>query len=75
MWNHRIVCTVDACGCEQLELVEVFYDTDHAPYAYGEATIVGESLEDIKLQLDMFDSALSKGILSYPEDFTGDVNK
>jgi hypothetical protein len=75
MWNHRIVSTVDVCGCEQLELVEVFYDTNQVPYAYGVASIVADSMEDIALQIDMFCSAMGKPTLNYPEDFSGDVNK
>jgi hypothetical protein len=74
MWNHRIVNLVDDFGSEQLELAEVFYDTDGTPYAYGVATIVADSMEDIKLQLDMFNSALTKAVLNYPEEFTGNVN-
>lgn len=75
MWNHRIVSTVDECGGEHLELVEVFYDTELKPYAYGNASIVGVSVDDIENQVYMFKSALRKDVLKYPEDFTGDVNK
>lgn len=74
-WNHRILNLVDQFGSEQLELAEVFYDTDGTPYAYGLATIVGETIDDIKEQVEMFNSAVSKAVLNYPEDFTGDVNK
>jgi hypothetical protein len=75
MWNHRIVNLVDDFGSEQLELAEVFYDTDGTPYAYGVATIVADSMEDIALQLEMFCSAMGKPTLNYPEEFIGDVNK
>jgi hypothetical protein len=74
-WNHRIVNLVDEFGSEQLELCEVFYDADGTPYAYGTATIVGESMDDIKEQLEMFGSAARQAVLNYPEDFTGNVNK
>jgi hypothetical protein len=74
MWNHRIVNSVDTFGSEQLELVEVFYDSKGEPYAYGVATIVSESVEDVAEQLEMFCTAMTKPILKYPEDFVGDVN-
>ena len=72
-WNHRIVRTTNEGEC--YELSEVFYDSDNEPYAYGQASIAGESMDEIKRQLDMFDSALTKAILDYPKDFTGDINK
>ena len=75
MWNHRIVNLVDEFGSEQLELAEVFYDTDGTPYAYGMATIVGETLDEVRTQAMWFVIATEKPILKYPEDFTGDVNK
>jgi hypothetical protein len=75
MWNHRIVNTLDELGSEHLELVEVFYDSDGTPYAYGMANIVAESIEDIAEQIEMFCSAMDKPTLNYPDDFKGDVNK
>jgi hypothetical protein len=74
-WNHRVVNLVDEFGSEQLELCEVFYDSDGTPYAYGMATIVAESMDEIKEQLEMFSSAVRQEVLNYPEDFTGNVNK
>jgi hypothetical protein len=74
-WNHRVVNLVDEFGSEQLELCEVFYDSDGIPYAYGMATIVAESMDEIKEQLKMFGSAATQAVLNYPEDFTGNVNK
>jgi hypothetical protein len=74
-WNHRVVNLVDEFGSEQLELAEVFYDSDGTPYAYGMATIVAESMDEIKEQLEMFGSAARQTVLNYPEDFTGNVNK
>lgn len=72
MWNHRIVRTIDEDEC--FELAEVFYDTENKPYAYGEASIVGSNMDEIKQQIDMFDFALTKPILNYPDDFTGNIN-
>lgn len=72
-WNHRIVRTTDEGECYQL--AEVFYDKDKKPYAYGEASIMGKDLSEIKEQIEMFKSSLDKEVLSYPDDFTGDVNK
>ena len=72
-WNHRIVRTTNEGEC--YELAEVFYDSDNEPYAYGQASIAGGNMDEIKKQLDMFDLAMAKAILEYPKDFTGDINK
>jgi hypothetical protein len=71
-WNHRIVRTTGEGECYQL--AEVFYDTNKKPYAYGEASIIGESMIDVIRQIKMFESSLAKEILNYPDDFIGDVN-
>jgi len=73
-WNHRIVKTENEDG-DFYELAEVFYDSTNLPYAYGEASIIAENMSGIHLQLKMFNTALEKRVLNYPEDFTGDVNK
>ena len=75
MWNHRIVSTVDEMGSEYLELVEVFYDSDGMPYAYGVATIGSEDVDGLYTQVERFKKSLDLPILRYPEHFTGDVNK
>jgi methenyltetrahydromethanopterin cyclohydrolase len=72
-WNHRIVKTTNEGEC--YELSEVFYDSEKMPYAYGQASIAGETMDEIKEQLDMFDTAMTKAVLEYPQDFTGDANK
>jgi hypothetical protein len=74
-WNHRIVSTIDETGSEYLELVEVFYDSDGHPYAYGRATIGGEDVDGLYTQVEWFKKSLDLPILKYPENFTGDVNK
>lgn len=73
-WNHRIVKTENEDG-ELFELAEVFYDSVNLPYAYGNANIIAENMSGIQLQLKMFNSAMEKRVLNYPEDFTGDVNR
>jgi hypothetical protein len=75
MWNHRIVSTIDELGSEFFELAEVFYDVDGAPYAYGQATVAGEQVEQLTEEVERFKRSLDLPILKYPEDFTGDVNK
>jgi hypothetical protein len=72
-WNHRIVKTTHEGEC--YELAEVFYDSDNEPYAYGQASIAGETMIDVIKQIKMFEFSLSKEILNYPDDFTGNVNK
>jgi hypothetical protein len=75
MWNHRIVATVDETGSEYLEIAEVFYDSDGHPYAYGRATVGGENVNDLYIQVERFKKSLEVPILRYPREFTGDVNK
>jgi hypothetical protein len=75
MWNHRIVSTVDEMGNEYFELSEVYYDRDGHPYAYGDAKIGGDYIEDLHEQVELFKKSLELPILRYPENFTGDVNK
>jgi hypothetical protein len=75
MWNHRIVSTVDEMGNEYFELSEVYYDRDGHPYAYGDAMIGGDYVEDLHEQVEFFKKSLELPILRYPENFTGDVNK
>lgn len=75
MWNHRIVKTVNELGSEYFEIAEVFYDAEGKFYAYGNATIQGENLDELKEQVEWFEIAITKPILNYPEHFTGDVNK
>jgi hypothetical protein len=73
MWNHRVVKNDES---EELyELAEVFYDVDGLPYAYGKAIVSGDKLETLSEQLSWMMDALSKPVLTYPNDFKGDVNK
>jgi hypothetical protein len=62
-------------GSEYFELVEVFYDSEGFPYAYGQASISADDIEGIYAQLEWFKKSLDLPILKYPEHFTGDVNK
>lgn len=73
MWNHRLVCLMDDLGNEYLEIAEVYYDTDGKPYAYGQATIVGENVDEIHTQLEWFQKAIAEPMLKFPEEFIGDA--
>jgi hypothetical protein len=66
---------MDELGNTYLELAEVFYDVDGAPYAYGQASVAGNSIEELTEEVEMFKKSLDMPILNFPEDFTGDVNK
>ncbi len=72
-WNHRIVKSEDGFGV-YYELSEVYYDSKGRPWSYGDATIGGENLEDIKQQIEWFQVALTKPVLTHPTDFTGDMS-
>lgn len=73
-WNHRIVRTDDAFG-PYFELVEVFYDNQGRPYGYTDATIGGDDLKGIVQQLEWFELALTKPVLTHPRDFTGEIDE
>lgn len=73
-WNHRIVKTEDAFG-PYFELVEVFYDKQGRPYGYTDATIGGDDLKGIVQQLEWFELALTKPVLTHPRDFTGEIDE
>jgi hypothetical protein len=75
MWNHRVVRTFDETYGEYFELAEVYYDKDNKPYAYGSASIGGESQYSLAQQLEQFKQGIEMFVLNYPEDFIGDVNK
>lgn len=73
-WNHRVVKETYEDE-DNFEIVEVFYDCDGLPYAYGKAVVASDKLETLSEQLSWMMDALSKPILTYPDDFKGDVNK
>lgn len=75
MWNHRVVRTFDEVFGEYFELAEVYYDKEGTPYAYGNASIGGDTLDGLTEQVEMFRRSLEMPILEYPRHFTGDVNK
>ena len=75
MWNHRVVRTFDETYGEYFELAEVYYDKEGGPYAYGEASIGGDTLYSLTEQVEQFERSLEMPILEYPRHFTGDVNK
>jgi hypothetical protein len=73
-WNHRVVKETYESE-HNFEICEVFYDSDGLPYAYGNATVASDKLEELSEQLSWLMDALSKPVLTYPDDFKGDVNK
>jgi hypothetical protein len=74
-WNHRIVRTFDETYGEYFELAEVFYDSGGEAYAYGGASINGDTVYSLTEQVERFKRGLEMPILEYPKHFTGDVNK
>lgn len=67
-WNHRVV--VDTTYTEALPVIcEVYYNSDNVPFAYSEATICGEDIEELQKEVDRFNRAIKVEWLYYPEDF------
>lgn len=62
-WNHRIVKFKSEHG-EYLGICEVYYDEDDKPFAHDkEPSVQGETVEEIKQQLEWMLESVKKPIL------------
>ena len=74
MWNYRVVDVSDGVEEPIYEIREVFYNSKGLPYGHGEASIVGENLEEMKDVLYKFAEAFNKDTLNSATDFHNDFN-
>ena len=74
MWNHRIVDVSDGVEEPIYEIREVYYNSKGLPCFHGDASIVGENLEEMKDALYLFAEAFNQPILNSTTDFHNDIN-
>lgn len=68
-WNHRVVKIVEPAETV-LMIAEVYYNSDtNRPFAYADASVIGDTLDEIHETVQRFEKASKQPILSYPEDF------
>lgn len=66
-WNLRLVLIHDKQFPEDdiLEVREVFYDTMGKPMGHAQATLSGDTIEDLWLYLGWMEEALSNPVLTF----------
>ena len=62
-WNYRIVRFDGAFDEPYFELKEVYYDRDGKPTGYCDATVVGETFEEVISVLDLMKEGATRAIL------------
>ncbi len=70
-WNYRIVRYRDPESDTGIryEVKEVYYDGQREPWAYCDASLVGDSIDELRKTLDQITTAMDKPILDNG-DFT-----
>jgi hypothetical protein len=64
-WNYRVLRFATNFPEEPfyLEIKEVHYDENDKPVAYGDTTVMGETIEDLTWTLNKMKEALEKPII------------
>lgn len=77
-WNHRVVKHTNKYFHEEEEIVEVtyqvcevFYNSKNEPTGYTDASLLGETMEELQTELERFAKALTQPVLDSNTDFTG----
>jgi hypothetical protein len=66
MWNYRVVKNVDEVTKEEyFNVKEVYYDTVGTPMGFCDSDVGGESLQSIRITLELMSAALDKPILTF----------
>jgi hypothetical protein len=68
-WNHRVVRIPDELGEQWFEVQEVYYNGKGEPCGYCNSYIGGETMEELKLQIERHSKALALPILDSATDF------
>lgn len=64
-WNHRVVdMTTENEGNRLFEIREVSYEDNGIPIGHTEASLVGETMEELKKELERMKKALDQPVLS-----------
>ena len=67
-WNYRVVELEGAEGGKYYEVKEVFYNRDGKPVGYCDATVIGDSFDEIVSVIGMMSKDVHKSVLR-EEDF------
>jgi hypothetical protein len=67
-WNYRVVELEGAEGGKYYEVKEVFYNRDGKPVGYCDATVSGDSFDEIVSVIGMMSKDVHKSVLR-EEDF------
>ena len=67
-WNYRVVELEGAEGDKYYEVKEVFYNRDGKPVGYCDATVGGDSFDEIVRVIGMMSKDVHKSVLR-EEDF------
>jgi hypothetical protein len=71
-WNYRVVRFKDEESQETYyELKEVFYNRDGSLMGYSDATVSGESFDEVIKVLDMMKEDAHKAVIDEAEFFKG----
>lgn len=62
-WNYRLLERKDEDDDKALEIVEVYYDDEHRPLFWGQATAIGDDEDEVQRVLFNMIGALSHPIL------------
>jgi len=71
-WNHRVVdLTEENDGETWLEIKEVYYNEKDEPCGYCDSTTGGETLDELRTQVQRFAKCIEQPILNAKTDFKG----
>lgn len=74
MWNYRLVKEITDYE-DYISLCEVYYDEENRPAMYCQATLGGDTVDDVKAEHRMVKEAFKAPVLTYPKDFTGSIDR
>ena len=76
MWNYRVIrFKGEQDEDTYYEIKEVFYNRDGSLMGYCDASVGGESFDDIIKVLDMMRENAHKSVINEEEFFKGDKNE
>lgn len=62
-WNHRVVRFETEDGETHYEMKEVYYDDKGEPWAYCDAAVAGDSLDEVRRTLTYMTAASTQPVL------------
>jgi len=68
-WNHRVVRIPDQLGETWFEVQEVYYNKQGEPCGYCNSYVGGETMEELRVQIERHSKALALPILDSATDF------